>query len=316
MPLKMFYHRLRRRWWRWLLWIFAFMNLLAIFQAYSFTHFSATSSAKISEMTFGQKLWGAFFGISRARASNYRLPQGDYETVLLQSNRQIECWHIRQPNAGDTVALFHGYGASKSSLLDKAERFRDMGYSVLLVDFMGAGGSQGNQTTLGYAESEQVQSCIDYLNTSGEKNVYLFGTSMGAVAIMKAVSEGAKPSGIILECPFGTLYEAVRVRFSNAGVPSFPMVALIVFWGGLINGFWAFGHAPSEYARNINCPTLLLYGAADEKVNRTEIDTIFARLPALKKRLSVYPQAAHDDYLRLHAADWQADVAAFLNDSQ
>jgi len=41
-------------------------------------------------------------------------------------------------------------------MLDKASVFRSMGYSVMLVDFMGSGGSEGNQNTVGFME---VESC-------------------------------------------------------------------------------------------------------------------------------------------------------------
>ena len=74
----------------------------------------------------------------------------------------------------------------KSSLLDKAEIFLNLGYNTFLVDFMGSGGSDGNQTTIGFYEAEEVKTAFNYLEACGEKNIILFGTSMGAAAIMKA----------------------------------------------------------------------------------------------------------------------------------
>jgi alpha-beta hydrolase superfamily lysophospholipase len=105
-------------------------------------------------------------------------------------------------------------------------------------------------------EAEQVKTAFDYLTGNREQNIYLFGTSMGAVAAMKAVSDlNIKPKGIIIECPFGTMYETVCSRFKTMNAPAFPMAGLLVFWGGLQNGFWAFGHNPVAYASNIKCPT-------------------------------------------------------------
>jgi len=161
----------------------------------------------------------------------------------------------------NTVAFFHGYGGEKTSLLDKAEEFKRLNFDVLLVDFMGSGGSEGNQTTLGFKEAEEVKTAFDYLSKNRTENIYLFGTSMGAVATMKAIAEyDLKPSGIIIECPFGSMYQTTCARFKIMNVPTFPMAALLVFWGGVQNSFWAFGHNPTEYAKKISCPTLLLYG--------------------------------------------------------
>ena len=75
--------------------------------------------------------------------------------------------------------------------------FLFVGYSPD-VDFMGSGGSEGNQTTIGFLEAKQVKTCFDYLTEKGEKNIFLFGTSMGSVAIMKAISDfDIKPKAII-----------------------------------------------------------------------------------------------------------------------
>jgi alpha-beta hydrolase superfamily lysophospholipase len=92
------------------------------------------------------------------------------------------------------------------------------------------------------------------------------GTSMGAAAILKYLDDGGtQPAGIIIECPYGTMYETVCARFKMVGAPTFPMAAFLVFWGGLENGFWAFGHNPATYARSVQCPALLIYGGKDDR---------------------------------------------------
>lgn len=206
----------------------------------------------------------------------------------------LDCWLINTDSAKGTVLLFHGYGGEKSSMLDKAEEFLKLNFNVLLVDFMGAGQSEGNQTTIGFKEAEEVKDCFEYIQKKGEKNIHLFGTSMGAVAIMKAIDEfQVKPRSIMIECPFGSMYKTVCARFRLVKVPTFPMAGMLMFWGGLQNGFWAFSHNPIEYAKNISCPTLLLYGEKDNRVSREEIKSIFSNLKGPKK-LVTYPLAGHE----------------------
>lgn len=84
-----------------------------------------------------------------------------------------------------------------------------------------------------------------------------------------------------------------------------------MFWGGVQNSFWAFGHNPTEYAKSIYCPALLLYGERDPKVSRAEIDAIYTNLKG-KKQLRTYPQAGHENYLTHYKAEWESDVKAFI----
>ena len=137
---------------------------------------------------------------------------------------------------------------------------------------------------------------------------------MGAVAIMKAIDKfGIEPERVILACPFGSMYKTVCARFETMNAPTFPMAGLLVFWGGLQNGFWAFGHNPTEYAKKVSCPALLLYGAKDEKVSRAEITDIYDNFNG-PKQLEIFPEAAHENYLKKYRIEWTEDVAKFLDD--
>lgn len=299
--------------------VFLIMNIVAYFHAYKFTHFAIAGSEKTqspAKLGFTDKLQALVFGVNNPRPTGKRFPQQKFLTVKLKSNVMIECWNIPLNDSKGTVILFHGYGSEKSAMLEKSDEFQKMGYSTLLVDFMGSGGSEGNRTTIGFMEAEQVRTAYNYLAAKHEKNIYLFGTSLGAAAVTKAIGDFNLPvSGIILECPFGSMYETTCARFTNMNIPAFPMAPLLVFWGGVQNGFWGFSHRPSEYAKNITCPTLLLYGQMDNKVSRREIDEIYQNLRGAKT-LRTYKQAGHENFLTLYKPEWVADVSDFIKDKR
>ncbi len=149
---------------------------------------------------------------------------------------------IPRPDARETVVLFHGHAASKDSQLREAKAFHGMAFNALLVDFYGSGGSGGNGTSIGFYEAldvTQAFGCARGLPRSGP--VVLYGTSMGAAAVLKAVADDKlQPAALILECPFDSLIGTVRHRFTSRGVPSFPLADLLVFWGGAQEGFNGF----------------------------------------------------------------------------
>ncbi len=302
-----------------LLIVFVLMNIIAIFHAYKFTHFINNSIAQTKspdKLSALAKIQALCFGVNNPRPANKTIPSTAFETILLQSNVKTECWYVHNSSSPDTskgtIIICHGYGGEKSSMLDKAAIFNNIGYNTFLVDFMGSGGSEGNVTTIGYKEAEQVKTAYEFIKNKEHKKIFLFGTSMGAVAIMKAINDyDINPAGIILECPFGSMYQTVCARFKNMNAPTFPMAGLLVFWGGIENGFWAFSHNPTQYAKNINCPTLLMYGEKDKNVSRQEIDNIFNNIPS-QKILRTYLQAGHENYLKKYQPEWTSDVKAFL----
>lgn len=306
---------LRRTLWA-LLTGFVVINVIACFHAYKFTHFSDSGVQKTGnpeKLSFAAKLQALLFGVSNPRPENKSKPVKPYRQVILQSNKEIEGWYIPVDSAKGTVLIFHGFSGNKASMLDKSEVFQELGYNTFLIDFMGSGGSEGNQTTIGFYEAQQVCSAFRYVKEQTQEPVMLFGTSMGAAAIMKAVNDSALAAdALILECPFGTMQETVEARFHNMHVPSFPMAGLLVFWGGLQNGFNAFSHNPVEYAKHIKIPTLLLYGEKDLNVSRGETDRIFANLSGFRQ-LGLYPKAGHENYLKKYKTEWTQDVSGFLS---
>ena len=102
-----------------------------------------------------------------------------------------------------------------------------------LVDFRGSGESSESYTTIGFREANDVSAVMHYVQTAvAHSSVILFGQSMGAVAILRAVHEdGITPDAVIVEAVFDTMLNTVRHRFAAMGLPSSERrVARILGW--------------------------------------------------------------------------------------
>jgi alpha-beta hydrolase superfamily lysophospholipase len=81
------------------------------------------------------------------------------------------------------------------------------------------------------------------------------------------------------------------------GLPTFPAAQLLVFWGGVQQGFNGFRHNPAEYARSVKCPVLMMHGEHDSRVTVEQARNIFDNLgerrgsncSMLATRLSQWP---------------------------
>lgn len=291
------------------------VNLVAAFHAWRFTHFTPETglhTGNPERLSGLQKLWVVLTGIKNPKPVTTARPPFSYHTIYLTSpNGRLETWYSAVPHARGTVALFHGYTSSKSKLLIEAATFRRLGYSVLLTDFAGNGGSEGNVCTVGHHEAADVAIVTRWLQRRAG-SVFIYANSMGAVATLRAEAElGVRPTANLLECPYGSMLETAQSRFRSMHVPSFPMANLLVFWGGLENNFWAFDLDATHYAAHITRPTLLLWGTADPRVTRHETDAIFAALPSPKQRQD-FPGSGHEPYWWKHKVLWERTVAQFL----
>jgi pimeloyl-ACP methyl ester carboxylesterase len=298
-----------------LLFAFMLMNIVAFAHAYKFTHFSGDATARtkdLKDLTWLNKFKILFIGIDNPKPQHKSKPHGNFDVITIGITDRIQCWYFKAAQPKGTVILFHGFGSEKSSLLGRSEYFNTLGYNTMLVDFLGSGDSDGMSTSIGFYEADQVLQCYNYIVSKGEKNIFLFGTSMGAASILKAINDHKiSPSTILLECPFGSLYSTVCARFRMMNLPAFPMAALLTFWGGVQQDFWAFAHNTSEYAKAVNCPTLLLYGEFDDRVTHEETDLIYANLNGLKS-LKTYGNEGHNFYTPTNESAWKRDVGTFM----
>jgi hypothetical protein len=232
--------------------------------------------------------------------------------IISEGPIRLEAWHVPAEASRGLVLLFHGHAACKCGLLTEAAALWRLGYSALLVDFRGSGGSSEAITTIGALEADDVAAAVDYARAHWPgQPLVLYGQSMGAAALMRAVAHGVAADAIIVECPFDRLLTTVEHRFEAMHVPSFPCARLLLFWGGVQNGFDAFDHNPVEYAAAIRCPALMMHGALDRMVRTGEAESIFAAL-AGPKRWELFADVGHQSYCLKYPARWTAVVKDFL----
>ncbi len=317
-------HRVLRRW---LLWLgllalagFVGLNVLAYNHAAVMTHFAAggAKTQKSEKLSPWARLKVLMVGVNLPRPVSELPPSalsadGRALAIPVAGNVTLSAWYADRGPATPLVILFHGYGSEKTSLLGEAQALLDLGASVLLVDFRGSGGSSESYTTIGVREAEDVAAAVRYARgNTRHAGFILFGYSMGAAAILRAISaRGVAPDAVILEAVFDSLLNTARNRFAAMRVPSFPGAELLVFWGGWQWGFNGFRHNPVDYARAVNCPALFMHGRDDPRARLAEARRVFDAVPGPKEFVE-FERTGHESYLATHPDEWRAAVSGFL----
>jgi alpha-beta hydrolase superfamily lysophospholipase len=294
-------------------------NVVAYNHAYAMTHFrdGGARTGNPETLCFAEKTRALILGVSIPRPANRVTPDSvglPFRTELFQgTDGKLEAWRIEHPRSKSTVLLVHGYANCKASLLQEAKAFHELGYEAVLLDLRGSGGSDGNETTVGIREADDVGAAARALQEASPlRSLIVYGQSMGSAAILRAIAESKiQPRAVIVECPFDRLLSTVESRFVAMGVPSFPSARLLVFWGGVQHGFNGFEHNPVDYARSVRCPVLLMHGAHDPRVTQEQAQAIYDNL-AGAKRFELFPDAGHQPCLSANPKLWRQTVAEFL----
>lgn len=299
---------------------FILFNTSAAIYAYRLTHFytdARAGSNSVKKRNILERTWKLFTGPRQQRHALRERPVFSVDTVNLVTKEgiSVEAWFARPGgDARGTVLFFHGITVGKDRLLDEAWEMLQLGYQVMLVDFRGHGNSAGNVSSIGFHEVEEVKCAFDYARARGEGDIYLYGSSMGAVVVAKAVADYAlEPAGIILDMPFASLQDYLKNKARTLGFPVQPFAFLTTFWIGVEQGYNGYGHRTEKYVKKIRVPVLVQWGRKDAFILEEEMNRIYEAIPEGRKKLVIYEQAAHESLLGRDPLKWRIEVSSFVN---
>lgn len=218
---------------------------------------------------------------------------------------------VAEDNVG-TLILLHGYLGARDQMLPVAAWAEGQGWSSLLVDQRGSGGSGGDRTSIGRLEAYDAAAAVAWARANRPGPVVVYGFSMGAAAAIGAVARaGAQPDGLILEGCYAELREAVGWRVAMMGLPERPLSEWLGLWGSVVLGTNMLAQSPEDDAKHVDVPTLLLHGADDPRAPADNGRRIEAGLRG-PRRLVVLPDTGHQLGVNHARAPWAAAVATLL----
>ena len=305
---------------KWVLWILVFQivlaNISASIYAYKFTHlYDGPAPAPTHDNVF-IRTWKLFVGPKFYKNPEELKPSFAYESfkLKLEDGQQIDGWYSPTDSSKGCVIFLHGITMNKSMLVNEASKFKQWGYSVLMIDFRAHGVSDGHSTSFGMRETEEAKLAFEWAKRNANIKIIFYGVSLGAVVAIKATAENKiQPTAIIADAPFANLHSHLQARSREIGFPSEPFGALVTMWIGIEKGFNGFNHDVNDYAQKVQCPVLLECGDADRYVSVEEIKKIYNRFPSAHKKLVLYPGLDHESYLHAAPLNWESEMNSFLS---
>ncbi len=218
---------------------------------------------------------------------------------------RIHGWWIRANQSHPKVLLYlHGNAKNIGANLDRANRFHQLGFSVLLIDYRGYGRSEGgfpNEQRV-YQDAATAWNYLVHQQQIRENQIFIYGHSLGgAIAIDLAVRHPEAP-GLIVESSFTSIRQVVAAYRNIFSL--FP-VDLI-----LTQRFESIKKVP-----NLRMPVLFIHGTADATVPAFMSQDLYAASPEPKNLLLV-PGAEHNNVAEVASSEYLQAVQSFVQCSQ
>jgi fermentation-respiration switch protein FrsA (DUF1100 family) len=225
-----------------------------------------------------------------------------YEDVWIPvGDGQIHGWWLpNETGLGLTFLYLHGNAANISQNLVWALALRNLGASVLMIDYRGYGLSSGpfpSETRL----YEDALAAWDFLRQEKgipPEEIVMYGHSMGGAVAVELASYVPQGGGLIVESSFTSMADMAQ-RSGYATL--FPVEQL------LTQRFDSINKLPS-----VSMPVLYIHGQNDTSVPATMSQQLYKATQA-PKAIWLVPNAKHNDVVEQAGGEFQQQILQFLN---
>jgi fermentation-respiration switch protein FrsA (DUF1100 family) len=224
-------------------------------------------------------------------------------------------WYIPREESTKAIIVCSGANGSLDADVHVAPWLHEAGFNVLLFNWRAHNQSEGEVMTLGFNERYDLIAAVEFAKSKGAEHIGVLGFSMGGTVAIATAAVYEDIHAIVADSPFVYVLSAIAGGLIERRVPeglSYLLARLFVVTACLrtrLNLFdidlvrWIHRVAPR--------PLLLIFGARDVIVPKTEVDLIFARAGDPKEVWRV-PEAAHRNIHTLQPEEYRRRILEFF----
>jgi fermentation-respiration switch protein FrsA (DUF1100 family) len=223
--------------------------------------------------------------------------QLSYEAIYFKTRDGVELfgWYVPAPSGKGTILFCHGNAGNISHRLEVLQIFNRMGLSTFIFDYRGYGLSSGKPTEVGtYLDSDAAWEFLVSRKGIPPDQIVVYGESLGG-AVAARLAANHRPGALILASTFTSLPDLGAVLY-----PLFPVRLLS-----------RFRYSTLEYARRVECPTLVIHSLDDEIVPFRCGRELYNAIAAPKELLSL--EGNHNSGFRISGDVYTEGMQGFLS---
>ena len=214
-----------------------------------------------------------------------------------------------------TAIVIHGFAEDPRGFRDRAEALARRGWNAAAIDLRGHGQSEGEHTSFGGRESEDLRAWVDILadRVGPAMALGVWGRSMGAAVALRAAAEDARIGALVLEAPYHDLEAAITVMVRRSRLPWPRLVArLVARRAEALAGVSLTRPRPLDLAPRVTVPALIVHGSKDTLVALADARRLADAFPVPASFIEV-EGARHTDILDVGGEPLLDRIAAYLD---
>jgi pimeloyl-ACP methyl ester carboxylesterase len=243
------------------------------------------------------------------------------DEVVTDDGIRLAGWYIPAADgagpSAPTVVLVHGFGASKTGVLEYGAGLHDA-FNLVAFDMRNTHRSSGDETTAGVLEQTDLRAMLDWLErTKHPASIGVLGNSMGAATAVAEVRDDPRVTALALDSMHTRMRYQIEQRLQHAGHPAYPGTWAI-FAAAWIRTSLDLGSVDAQDAipALVRLPVLLSHGEADTEdlPERTKAFYEDAVDAGVSIELHWCPEAGHNSAAGMPVWVCREDFAGWMRD--
>lgn len=219
------------------------------------------------------------------KKEKFIVKNGDYE---------IPAFYYPVKNSDKIAIVVHGFGQNHFAQLPQAKIFRDLGYSVLMIDQRRFGESKAQFGSLGYMEAMDVAKVCDFAKESlGAVKIVLNGVSMGAVSIMRAPLYTGNIDAVIPDCGYADIKTELPLLYKSIFKMANPFAALFFYRRAHKLGISIEDTVPIDVIEKAEFPICVIHSDIDSTVSVEDAYRISRKFRNPNSRVVIFEGLEH-----------------------
>lgn len=215
---------------------------------------------------------------------------------------RLRCHHRKAHPEARTLVHFHGNGEIVADYLGEyADAIVSMGVNLLLVEYRGYGGSEGETR---FGQMLQDVQCVREQCGLASSEVILYGRSVGAIFAVEWVHQDPAVAGLILESGVADPGQRLLLRLHPEELGLDPDQ-----FGALCQRYLDHQTKLAGYCG----PVLILHAEHDSLVQAEHARAHYEWCPGENKELVLFPRGDHNSVLALNHSEYFLHLARFIN---